>query len=149
MYTTLGAPSGAFGGSNGAQSGFESRMSTLMTPWNGLLIADPPDRRLGLRAGDRAPVARASRLRLPKASPLQDDQATGPPSVPCLLPLPSRNADELGHTVAPIAQENVGSVVRIPADQVRRIGEKRDDSSVEAQRLGACEARPVFPCLPT
>jgi hypothetical protein len=32
MYTTLGAPSGGFGGSNGAQSGSESRMSTLITP---------------------------------------------------------------------------------------------------------------------
>ena len=38
MYTTLGAPSGAFGGSNGVQSGTESRMSTLMMPLNGLLM---------------------------------------------------------------------------------------------------------------
>src|SRR4029078_8922827 len=75
MYTTLGAPSGAFGGSNGAPSGFESRMSTLMTPWNRLLIADPPDRKLGSRAGDRAPVARASRQALPKTSPLRDEHA--------------------------------------------------------------------------
>src|SRR5215471_4032817 len=32
MYTTLGAPSGALGASNGAQSGTESRISTLTTP---------------------------------------------------------------------------------------------------------------------
>src|SRR6516164_5828704 len=42
MYTTLGAPSGAFGGSNGVQSGTESRMSTLMVPLNALLIGPPP-----------------------------------------------------------------------------------------------------------
>ncbi len=35
MYTTLGAPSGARGGSNGPQSGTESRMSTLILPLNG------------------------------------------------------------------------------------------------------------------
>src|SRR6478609_3062414 len=34
MYTTLGAPSGALGGSNGAQSGSESRISTLIVPLN-------------------------------------------------------------------------------------------------------------------
>src|SRR3954447_16755484 len=38
MYTTFGAPSGAFGGSNGDQSGTESRMSTLILPLNGSLI---------------------------------------------------------------------------------------------------------------
>src|SRR3954454_12345372 len=35
---TFGAPSGAFGGSNGDQSGTESRMSTLIFPLNGWLI---------------------------------------------------------------------------------------------------------------
>src|SRR6059058_5688404 len=39
MYRTLGAPSGAFGASNGAQCGTESRMSTLITPLNRSLIA--------------------------------------------------------------------------------------------------------------
>jgi hypothetical protein len=39
MYTTLGAPSGARGASKGVQSGSESRMSTLMTPLNGLLTS--------------------------------------------------------------------------------------------------------------
>src|SRR4029077_20533095 len=34
MYTTLGAPSGARGGSNGDQSSSESRMSTLTVPLN-------------------------------------------------------------------------------------------------------------------
>src|SRR5437016_4410078 len=38
MYTTLGAPSGALGGSKGAQSGTESLMPTLMVPSNALLI---------------------------------------------------------------------------------------------------------------
>src|SRR5581483_5313721 len=32
----FGAPVGAFGASNGAQSGVESRISTLMTPLNGI-----------------------------------------------------------------------------------------------------------------
>ena len=38
MYTTFGAPSGALGGSNGDQSGSESRMSTLIVPLNGSAI---------------------------------------------------------------------------------------------------------------
>src|SRR5947208_1912625 len=38
MYRTLGAPSGAIGWAYGSQSGFESLMSMLMTPLNGLLI---------------------------------------------------------------------------------------------------------------
>src|SRR5229473_3503437 len=49
MYTTFGAPSGAFGGSNGDQSGTESRISTLIVPLNGWLtvlslpeVPDPP-----------------------------------------------------------------------------------------------------------
>src|SRR3990170_3019860 len=42
MYTTLGAPSGAFGGSKGDQSGTESRMSTLIVPLNGSLTMSPP-----------------------------------------------------------------------------------------------------------
>src|SRR4051812_22018287 len=37
-YTTFGAPSGAVGGSNGDQSGTESRISTLTLPLNGSLI---------------------------------------------------------------------------------------------------------------
>src|SRR3954465_11351335 len=40
-YPTFGAPSGAFGGSNGDQSGTESRISTLILPLNGLLICAP------------------------------------------------------------------------------------------------------------
>ena len=40
MYTTFGAPSGAFGGSNGVQSGSESRISTLIVPLNGSLTTD-------------------------------------------------------------------------------------------------------------
>src|SRR5947208_423379 len=35
MKTTLGAPSGGLGASNGAQAGTESRMSTVTTPLNG------------------------------------------------------------------------------------------------------------------
>src|SRR4029077_2782483 len=34
MYTTFGAPTGALAGSNGDQSGSESRMSTLIDPRN-------------------------------------------------------------------------------------------------------------------
>jgi hypothetical protein len=37
----LGAPTGAFGGSNGDQSGSESRMSMLMVPLNGDVMTDP------------------------------------------------------------------------------------------------------------
>src|SRR3954463_16552997 len=37
-YTTFGAPSGAFGGSNGDQSGTESRMAMLISPLNVSLI---------------------------------------------------------------------------------------------------------------
>src|SRR6266516_6903563 len=39
IYTTFGAPPGAFGGSNGAQSGTESLMSTLIVPLNRSLIS--------------------------------------------------------------------------------------------------------------
>jgi hypothetical protein len=56
MYTTLGAPSGAFGGSNGAQSGSESRMSTLITPLKRSAIASPLSMSLlilAVMAGDR------------------------------------------------------------------------------------------------
>ena len=42
MYRTFGAPSGALGGSNGDQSGSESRMSTLIVPLNGLVISFLP-----------------------------------------------------------------------------------------------------------
>src|SRR5215813_14273490 len=41
MHTTFGAPSGALSGSNGAQSGTESRISTLIVPLNGTLILAP------------------------------------------------------------------------------------------------------------
>ena len=37
-YITLGAPSGGTGWAYGVQSGFESWMSTLMTPLNGMLM---------------------------------------------------------------------------------------------------------------
>ena len=38
MYSTFGAPSGARGGSNGDQSGTESRISMLIVPLKGSLI---------------------------------------------------------------------------------------------------------------
>src|SRR5487761_1447124 len=41
MYTTFAAPSGALGGSNGDQSGTESRMSMLIVPLNGSLTCRP------------------------------------------------------------------------------------------------------------
>src|SRR6516165_1210715 len=41
MQTTFGAPSGAFGGSKGDQSGTESLISTLMVPLNGSLTVSP------------------------------------------------------------------------------------------------------------
>src|ERR1700761_907052 len=50
MYRTLGAPSGARGGSNGVQSGSESRMSTLMTPLNGVLMRSSIPRRMSARS---------------------------------------------------------------------------------------------------
>jgi hypothetical protein len=41
MQSTLGAPPGAVGGSNGDQSGTESRISTLIVPLNGWLTLAP------------------------------------------------------------------------------------------------------------
>src|SRR4029453_14314169 len=65
MYTTLGAPSGALGASNGDQSGCESRMSTLTTPRNGSVMVASL-----LLAGTPGAV---SRLKPSQASPNQDD----------------------------------------------------------------------------
>jgi hypothetical protein len=59
MYTTLGAPCGATGCRYGAQSGTESRTSTLITPWNDLPMAstslalDPAGVHLTAAAGPR------------------------------------------------------------------------------------------------
>src|SRR4051812_13001109 len=54
MYTTLGAPSGARGDSNGVQSGCESRMSTSILPANlRTAITEPPPRRT-LRITERS-----------------------------------------------------------------------------------------------
>src|SRR3954451_9846352 len=53
-YTTFGAPSGALGGSNGDQSGTESRMSTLILPLNALLIMPFP-------CSSRGPAGEAQR----------------------------------------------------------------------------------------
>jgi len=45
MQTTFGAPSGAFGGWNGSQSGTEFRMSMSIVPLNGSLTSAllPPE----------------------------------------------------------------------------------------------------------
>src|SRR5437660_11595895 len=67
MYTTLGAPSGAFGGSNGDQSGTESLISTLIVPLNCSLPASllPPKTpswfRLGHDLSEGRPLQRESR----------------------------------------------------------------------------------------
>src|SRR5690242_8066721 len=57
MYTTFGAPSGALGGSNGVQSGTESRISTLTVPLKGSptthLSRRPPGRVLPVLAHRR------------------------------------------------------------------------------------------------
>src|SRR3954464_3185588 len=52
---TLGAPSGAFGGSNGDQSGTESRMSVLILPLNGRLMRSPWKRCWSRAAADPPP----------------------------------------------------------------------------------------------
>src|SRR3954449_12686827 len=59
-YTTLGAPSGALGGSKGDQSGTESRMSTLIVPLNGVMDRSlpPPSRRRIIPFGGCAVAAR-------------------------------------------------------------------------------------------
>src|SRR4051812_26365521 len=62
-YTTLGAPSGALGGSKGDQSGTESRMSTLILPLNGSLITLSSD-----RSGGTAPIARRLRAEASRSS---------------------------------------------------------------------------------
>src|SRR5262249_49131080 len=61
MYTTLGAPSGALCGSNGVQSGSESRMSTLIVPLNGSLLTYPS--RSPALAGFPAPRAKGAARR--------------------------------------------------------------------------------------
>ena len=63
MYSTLGAPSGAFGCSYGPQSGTESRTSMLMTPLNGLamvssLVPADPDPDAGASADSPRRVSR-------------------------------------------------------------------------------------------
>src|SRR5580692_11391530 len=55
MQTTFGAPSGALAGSNGSQSGVESRMSTLIVPLNGLLIPYSFDRPVARRLAAEQP----------------------------------------------------------------------------------------------
>src|SRR3954452_22147529 len=55
MKTTLGAPSGARGGSNGDQSGTESRMSTLTTPPKDLVITCLLEGRKVLESNCRTP----------------------------------------------------------------------------------------------
>src|ERR1022692_3813024 len=78
MYTTLGAPSGAFGGSNGVQSGTESRMSTLIVPLNGSLIPQsfhPPAHVIGCSRTRRAPGWSGAML----ISPFAPDPAPGLP----------------------------------------------------------------------
>src|SRR5215203_3427366 len=58
MNITFGAPSGAFGCSNGVQSGVESRTSRLTTPVNGFVMTPPALRLLGTPARDhRRPSA--------------------------------------------------------------------------------------------
>src|SRR2546430_17572668 len=75
MYMTLGAPSGAFGGSNGDKSGAESRMSMLILPLNGPLMiwllasAVAP----GVQQSHRRAVLRHSCTPLRRASPQPDD----------------------------------------------------------------------------
>ena len=62
IYTTFGAPSGAFGGSNGDQSGTESRISTLIVPLNGSLTGHASQLTLASGVGTgRRPVVRSGR----------------------------------------------------------------------------------------
>src|SRR5580704_3780352 len=88
-YTTFGAPSGALGGSNGVQSGTESRISTLIVPLNGSLIAlllaprrafdwshhrgDLPGRCCRLQPG--RPTSSCWQRSFSRASPLKDEQS--------------------------------------------------------------------------
>src|SRR5215470_4330996 len=67
MYTTFGAPSGALGGSNGVQSGSESRMSTLIVPLKGSPTMHPfcSPGRTGPRAPRRS-TRRVSHNRAPE-----------------------------------------------------------------------------------
>src|SRR3954465_648806 len=81
-YPTFGAPSGAFGGANGDQSGTESRMSTLILPLNGTLIT------LSLRSaydtrGAMASPERSTHRRSASpgdASPRSDEQRAPAPA---------------------------------------------------------------------
>src|SRR5882672_6157699 len=91
MYTTLAAPAGAFGGSNGDQSGTESRMSTLTLPLNGSLIDVLPGvcRDVRIAAAHRRTVAanarrcrrsahHPDRMTCATASPRQRSRASPP-----------------------------------------------------------------------
>src|ERR1700750_2485760 len=82
MYTTLGAPSGAFGASNGDQSGTESRMSTLMIPWNALLMLEGPRwlrTHHGVAAGAPVPSRRSQSPSGAASSLSGDHPIIGPP----------------------------------------------------------------------
>src|SRR3954463_9919529 len=74
-YTTFGDPSGAFVGSNGDQSGTESRMSTLILPLNGSLIVCSRLRPCGSTDG----LNRSSTRRQRDASSPSDDAPGGGP----------------------------------------------------------------------
>src|SRR5215204_813428 len=51
----LGAPSGAMGCVNGSQSGTESLMSMLTTPWNERAMTMPPTESTGAHPREAAP----------------------------------------------------------------------------------------------
>ena len=65
---TFGAPSGALGGSNGPQSGTESRMSTLIWPLNGSGTTPSSDWLLARHLTGLASPTR----RLPRGAPEAD-----------------------------------------------------------------------------
>ena len=84
MYRTFGAPAGALGGSNGDQSGSESRMSTLMVPSNGLAMSssspsrDACDHRDGpsLSLASRSSIARRDAKPSTEPAPTRGEQAS-------------------------------------------------------------------------
>src|ERR1700761_7676557 len=107
-YTTFGAPSGAFGGSNGVQSGTESRISMLIVPLNGSLIS-----RL-LAAGQR--IAPGRHIGRPLwRPPDQADRTSSRPASP-------RPGDPRGRGGGPVRDRAWRSDGRLRANGAQSLG---------------------------
>src|SRR5215212_5505646 len=94
MYRTLGAPSGALGWRNGAQSGTESRSSMLMVPLN----------RLVMTRGSQPVEARASSRRGESARSRRGRKISGDPGTAAGARVDPEGPADRGHPVGEIGQ---------------------------------------------